>query len=213
MSYILIEPLNFFLLAWTAFVIGAASPGPSTLLIASTSMAQGRRYGLAVAAGIMTGSLVWGILAASGFVILLTTVGWVAEVLRYLAGAYLLYLAWRSGTKAIRSSNHVGVPESSETQLAPHYYRGVLMHITNPKAVFAWLATVTVGTSPDAPTWHSFMIVISCCVLGIIIFGGYAVLFATDRAQRIYRSTARWIDGFSAVIFGTLGLGLLLRRT
>src|SRR3546814_8375262 len=42
-----------------AALIATASPGPATLAIAGTSMASGRRYGLALAASVMTGSLTW----------------------------------------------------------------------------------------------------------------------------------------------------------
>ena len=42
-----------------AALVASASPGPATLAIAGTSMSSGRWCGLAVAAGVTTGSLIW----------------------------------------------------------------------------------------------------------------------------------------------------------
>src|SRR3546814_10495152 len=49
-----------------AALLASASPGPATLAIAGTSMKSGRKYGLTVAAGILTGSLIWSTAAAFG---------------------------------------------------------------------------------------------------------------------------------------------------
>ena len=40
-----------------AAFVSSASPGPATLAIADTAMQAGRRSGLALAAGVVTGSL------------------------------------------------------------------------------------------------------------------------------------------------------------
>ncbi|MCD0504670.1 LysE family transporter, partial [Bordetella petrii] len=49
-----------------AALVASASPGPATLAIAGTSMAHGRRAGMAMASGITTGSLCWSCMAAFG---------------------------------------------------------------------------------------------------------------------------------------------------
>lgn len=41
-----------------AALIAMASPGPATLAIAGTSMANGRKHGLVLASGITSGSLI-----------------------------------------------------------------------------------------------------------------------------------------------------------
>ena len=58
---------------WTALLgitaaigIGAASPGPSFVMVARTAASQGRPHGLLAAAGIGTGGLIFAILALLG---------------------------------------------------------------------------------------------------------------------------------------------------
>jgi threonine/homoserine/homoserine lactone efflux protein len=59
------------LLAYTAFAIGVASPGPSVLAVMGTAMAQGRARALALASGVVCGSLFWGLCAAFGLAALM----------------------------------------------------------------------------------------------------------------------------------------------
>lgn len=49
-----------FVAALGVYVIGTASPGPGNLAIANTSLNYGRTPGLALAAGVISGSLCWG---------------------------------------------------------------------------------------------------------------------------------------------------------
>src|SRR3546814_17381062 len=64
-------------------------------------MASGRRYGLALAAGVMTGSLTWSIAAAAGLSAIMLANAWAFEALRYAGAAYLLFLAFKSARAAL----------------------------------------------------------------------------------------------------------------
>jgi spore maturation protein SpmA len=50
---------NLFLIL-SVFIIGAASPGPATLMILNTGVTSGRRSSVALSLGIVTGSAFWG---------------------------------------------------------------------------------------------------------------------------------------------------------
>lgn len=197
-------------LAWLAYVVGVASPGPATLLIAVTSMKQGRRTGIATASGVMVGSLFWGLIAGFGLAAALSMGGWLATAVRIAGGCYLLYLCVRSLRSAWRN-DPIAPPTETLPSLRRSFVRGLLVHLTNPKAVLAWGATVSVGMAPDANGWFALVVVGTCWLLGVAIFGGYAVLFASPRAQSAYRSAKRAIDIGAAAIFGTAGLALLRR--
>ena len=77
------ESINLPLILLAAF-LSTASPGPATLAIAGTSMSGGRRKGLAMAAGITTGSWIWSISAALGLGTLMLANAWAFETIRYL---------------------------------------------------------------------------------------------------------------------------------
>lgn len=200
-------------MAWAAYAIGAGSPGPSTLLIASTSLGRGRRAGLAVACGVLAGSVLWGFLAIAGFAAALAAYAWLAQVLRVAGGIFLIYLAIRAAWGAWRGDEPTQPGKAADSGAAGDFRRGAALHLGNAKAIFVWLAVVALGMPADAPHWYPFVIVLSCGALGIGIFGGYALIFATRRAQVAYRASRRLFDGVSAAIFAAFGVALLLQRT
>ena len=79
-------PANL-LLAFAAYFVGCASPGPSILAIMTTAMSRGRPRALALAAGVMCGSLVWGVSAAFGLSALMQAYSWSLVVLKLLVAA------------------------------------------------------------------------------------------------------------------------------
>ena len=97
------------LLILGATLLAVASPGPATLAIAGTSMQQGRAPGLALAAGVATGSFIWSISAAFGLSAVMQANAWLFEVVRYFGAGYLMYLAYRSAKSAMQSGTPVAV--------------------------------------------------------------------------------------------------------
>ncbi len=200
-------------LAYLAYLIATLSPGPANLAIVATSIRNGRAAGLSLASGVLLGSLTWGILAALGLSTFLVAYGWTMEVLRIAGGCYLLWLAWRSMRSALNHDRAIPPAAAAKSSGRAFFTRGLVIHLTNPKSIFAWLAIIAIGVGPGSPTWVAAAIIAGCWLLGIVIFGGYAVVFSTRRATTTYLSARRWIDGATAAIFGIAGLKLLASRS
>jgi len=206
--------LHHLLLVFTAYVIAAGSPGPSNMRIMGAAMHQGRQAALTLAAGVVTGSVFWGMMAATGVSAILTRYAEALIVLKIFGGLYLLFLALKAGRAAL-TSDEAAVrartdPAASRLAL---YRRGLLMHLGNPKAVLGWIALLTLGLDPGA-SWHTVIVILGgCAVLAVVIFCGYAIVFSTAPMVRLYRRARRWIEGVLAVFFGFAGLRLLLSRT
>ncbi|KLK93895.1 amino acid transporter [Microvirga vignae] len=208
---IAVQYLDQLLLVYAAYVIATASPGPSNMAIMGVAMSHGRAPALVLAAGIVTGSLFWAILAATGISTVLSAYAGALVALKIAGGLYLLYLAYRSARSALSAT----VPQTlsrADGSRADHvalYRRGVLLHLTNPKAILAWIAIMSLGLKPDAAPYALAAILGGCLVLGIIVFGGYALIFSTGPMVYAYQKTRRWIEGTLAVFFGFAGLRLL----
>lgn len=199
-------------LAFGSYVLAAASPGPSNMAIMATAMRDGRIPALILAGGVMTGSLVWALLAATGISTLLATCAEALIVIKLLGGLYLFYLAVRSGRSALQP-----IADFTRTDAArkpprylPLYRQGVLMHISNPKAIMSWAAIMSLGLRENAPSGTLPAIIGGCAVLGVGIFGGYAILFSTARMIAVYCRLGRWIQGLFSALFAVAGLKLLL---
>ncbi|TCU31261.1 threonine/homoserine/homoserine lactone efflux protein [Rhizobium azibense] len=216
MGLSLSSELHHLLIVYTAYVIAAGSPGPSNMRIMGVAMHNGRRAALILAAGVVSGSIFWGAMAATGVSAVLTRYAEALIVLKIFGGLYLLYLAFKAGKAALASGDQTVSQKGangaavSGTEL---YRRGLLMHLSNPKSILAWIALVTLGLGPNS-SWHTLAAILGgCAVLSVTIFCGYAVIFSTAPMVRLYRLARRWIEGVLALFFGVAGLRLLLART
>ncbi len=201
------------LLAYTVYFLATASPGPSNLSIMSIAMHTGRGSAITFAAGVLSGSLVWALLAALGLSAALTRYSNLVFAIKIMGGLYLLWLAFRSARSAWTPQlSHAPTASRGESSLQL-YLRGLGLHLTNPKAILAWVAIVSLALPPGAGTFHALWIVAGCMGIGALVFGGYAVLFSTPLARQVYRAARRWLEGALAVVFAVAGIKLLLSRT
>ncbi|MBP5856792.1 LysE family translocator [Marivibrio halodurans] len=194
-----------------AALIASASPGPATLALAGTSMAAGRAAGLALAAGIMTGSLIWSCVAALGFGAVMLANAWMLEILRYAGALYLLFLAVKSAraalgdgalaTRAIRAPSRPAL-----------YGRGVLLHLTNPKAILFFGALYAVGVPAGASPATLVTVILAVGLQSCVIFHGYALLFSSARVAGLYLRLRRWFEAVFALAFAAAGLKILTTR-
>lgn len=202
------------LLVLTVYVIGAASPGPSNMRIMGVAMHRGRVPALMLAAGVISGSFFWGVVASTGISAVLTQFAHAIGALKVVGGAYLLYLAIKAGRSALTSEARyrqalTAAPNVSSVKL---YQQGLLMHLTNPKALLGWAATMTVGLGPNASTMTVAITLASCAMMSITIFCGYALVFSTAPMVRAYGRARRWIEGALVLVFGAAGVKLLFSR-
>lgn len=198
-------------LVYATYLLATVSPGPSNMAIMATAMRDGRGPALALAGGVITGSLFWAILAATGMSAVLAAYADALFVIKIFGGVYLLYLAFRAGKSAMRETSDVmkkqtGVPPPRYRLL---YRQGILMHIGNPKAVLSWIAIMSLGLRNDTPAGLLPAIIGGCALLGVFVFGGYAVLFSTAPMIGLYRRLRRWIESGLCALFTVAGLKLL----
>jgi threonine/homoserine/homoserine lactone efflux protein len=196
--------------AYIAYLVAVISPGPAIMAIIGTSMTHGRKAGMTISLGIFGGSLTWAIAAAAGLATLLQTYAMALEVLKIFGGIYLLYLAYKA-FRAVRAGGEL--PIATMEQKTPAFkslvLRGYGIHVTNPKAIFAWLAIIALGMPQGAPASVAVLIIAVCCTTGLLVFMGYAILFSTSHALKVYRNARRWIEGAMAGFYCFAGIKLL----
>lgn len=200
------------IIAYSAYLIATLSPGPAVLAIMGASMSQGRRAGVSLAAGVTLSSFIWSLLAAFGVTAFLAAFGWTLVAVKIGGGLYLLWLAYKSLRSALRKNTAADSSMPAAQSGQRFFIRGVAVHMTNPKAVFAWIAIISLGLRPESPLWVTFAIIGGCTVLGVLVFGFYALVFSSAPMIRLYKSGRRVIDGTLAVFFGAAGLKLLTSR-
>ena len=206
----MIDDINLSLILIAALIAGG-SPGPATLAIAGTSMASGRRKGLALAAGVSSGSLIWSISAAMGLSALMLANAWAVEIVRYCGAAYLLFLAFKSARSAlsVSATDTTGI----EMQTARSAYaKGLMLHLTNPKAILFFGSLYAIGLPPTATPQQLGLVIVAVGLQSIIVFHGYALIFSNRAMITGYAKLRRWFEGVFALAFGIAGLKILTSR-
>ena len=199
------------LLAYSACLLGLASPGPNVLAVLGTAMSEGRHAGIALAIGIATGSVLWALLTAAGLSALLATYATALTVIKIAGGLYLLWLAFKA-FRAAASAHAIATTVNRQRSPRAYLLRGLAIQMTNPKAVLAWIAIMSLGLRHDAPLWVVGTIVIGTSVLSFAIHYLYAVAFSTPTMVRIYGRARRAIQATLGVFFGFAGVNLLASR-
>lgn len=207
----MMEYLPSLLLAWGIHALALATPGPNVLAVIGTAMSNGRRSALAMSAGIVTGSvlLATGTIAGLGALIL----AW-AEAVTLLKLAGAAYLAWLA-FKSFRSATTPGdAPLPAMQGSAQHLYRqGLLLQITNPKAILAYLAIVTLALGGTAPWPVAVVFVAGAATNSAIIHALYALTFSTRPMAALYLRARRPIEAALGALFATAALRLALDRS
>jgi amino acid exporter len=205
--------LSGIILAYSAFLLAIASPGPNVLAVIGTSMSVGRRFGISLALGVATGSFGWAMLTAAGLSALLASYASALTVIKIAGGFYLLWLAYKSFRSAASAHDIEAKTLSGATRSPSGYFlRGFIVQITNPKAALAWIAIISLGLRENAPIWVAFSIVLGTSILSVIIHCVYAVAFSTAVMVRLYAKARRWIQGVLGAFFTFAGIRLLTSR-
>jgi len=206
----MIENINILLILLAGFV-AMASPGPATLAIAGASMTSGRRQGLALASGVTTGSVLWSAAAAFGLGAIMMSNAWVLEMLRYMGAAYLIYLAFKSASSAMKSEQSITIDKTVMTPKGA-YSKGLALHLTNPKAVLFYGSLYAIGIPTEASLGGLLIVVLALGLLAFIIFHGYAVLFSSPPMIKAYMKLRRVFECVFAIMFGFAGFKIFTTR-
>lgn len=187
------------------FMIVTTSPGPANIAVASVSMSKGRQSGFVFALGLSLGLAFWGVVAAAGLGAMLTEAGMLLQALRIVGGFYLLWLAYCSMKSSFRTDGNVSHEISGKRLFA----QGLMLNLSNPKSVMAWMAALSLGLGTNSSTIEVVSATLLCVGYGFANFFGYALAFSTNGVASGYQRVRRWVDGIAAGLFAVAGLGLI----
>jgi threonine/homoserine/homoserine lactone efflux protein len=193
-------------LLFMAIWIAASVPlGPNALNCISTSAAYGFRKGLWSAAGVFVAANIHMALALTGIAAFMNANPELFEALRW---AGVAYLAWM-GLSMLRSRGVDRIPGAvagaTRWQLIR---RAVLISLSNPKAIFAWLAVFSQFVSAVQPIGPQLIVLApSALSVTIAVYVGYCALGLG--VNRIFRGDRRlWFDRAAGSTYLAFAYGL-----
>jgi threonine/homoserine/homoserine lactone efflux protein len=198
--------------------VAAATPGPNFVLMTRTVAGGSRRLGLATAAGIGSGTLVWGLAGFFGISALFAAAPWLYVSLKVAGGLYIVYLGLRliatAGRSRVRARPATGNIASgpSRRSLAAAWRLGLLTNLSNPKtaAFVTSLFATTMPADPALPLGLTAAAVMTGVTL--IWYGAVAWVFASAPVIRWYARAAKHVDRAAGALFVLFGARLMLER-
>ena len=147
------------------------SPGPDNIYVLMQSIVNGKKFGLATVAGLISGCLVHTTLVAFGVSAIIKENDSLFFIIKLFGALYLLYLAYkvfRSSSELKLNTEHI--PEKSVFQL---FKQGFIMNVLNPKVSIFFLAFF-----PGFLFSNTLNTVIQFYVLGLLFMFVSAVIFS-----------------------------------
>lgn len=226
--------IEFFIAA----LVVAIAPGPDNLFVLAQSATYGAKAGFSIIAGLCTGIFFQTCFLVAGVSALLAASPKAFFALQCLGAAYLLYLAYKSFTvrtgtissdrmtvSEVRDASTSGeetVPDvtaasnSAAVEISKRrlYARGIIMNMTNPKAVLFVLSFIPPAVDLNRkihPALQTFILGGEFICATFIIFGSVALLAGAVKKFLLNSPKAnRNLNWFSGVVFIFLAVALFV---
>jgi len=161
---------------WLGFLLAAiliaVTPGPGAVVSMSTGMRYGYRSALMVILGLQSAILAHMLIVAVGLGALLASSEVAFNIVKIAGAAYLVWLGiqkWRAPAVAVDE----GVAPLRRQGL---FFQGVLVNLTNPKAIIFIGALVPQFVNPLAPQLPQYLLIAATlCLTDTVVMSGYAL--------------------------------------
>ena len=89
------------------------------------------------------------------------------------------------------------------------YAKGLMLHLTNPKAILFFGSLFSIGIPPNASSGALLYVIIAISIQSFLLFHGYALLFSSRKVMAGYVKLRRWFEAVFALAFGAAGVKIL----
>ena len=121
-------------------LLSAMAPGPDFLVVLRSVLSSGRRAGMACAAGIACGVLVWAAVTSVGIAGVLAASAVAFTIVKLAGAAYLVYLGVQALLAARRGGYTQEPTPGKARSTAGSFAAGLLTNLLNPKVAVFFLA-------------------------------------------------------------------------
>ena len=206
--------LEFFIAA----IVVALAPGPDNLFVLAQSATYGAKAGICIICGLCTGVCIQTGLLVVGVSALIAASPTAFFVIQCLGAAYLLYLAYKSfqvraGTVKLDAGGETALASPSQSlSFRRLYLRGIIMNLTNPKAILFELSFIPPAVNMNSslsPTLQMVILGAEFIAATFIVFGSIAFLAGTVKKFMLNSPKAnRNLNWFSGCVFVLLAVAL-----
>ena len=183
-----------------------ASPGPAMLVAMRSTLAGGRRAGMATGCGLALAAAAWTLVALAGLDTVFRLFPWAYVAFKTAGAIYLIWIAWRTWRRAGAPVDRPALPSRRA------FLDGVLVNLGNPKSVLFAAAVLVVIFPPNLGWGARLAVAVNHLVFELAAYGGLVAMLATRAVETRYLRVKRTLDRVAAGVLGALGIRLLVER-
>jgi len=199
--------IQIFLLYFATWSLVSLSPGPAAMCVMAQSTRFGFRSSLAGVSGVQLGHVVFFVCIGLGLGKLLATATTAFTILRVVGAIYLFYL----GVRIILSTLRHRLPKAAQPPMRLPaqrnlFLQGLLIQLTNPKALFFFSALLPQFIDPHRSV-PGQLIILLFTTIGVdsVVMSSYA--YFAQRGIQSFRASrwSAWLErifGAALVLFG-----------
>jgi threonine/homoserine/homoserine lactone efflux protein len=191
--------------------IAAIIPGPDTVVVLRTALADGPRAGTWAAGGSAAGNLLWGAASALGIAAVLAASATAFSAIKLAGAAYLVVI----GVQALRAAQRGDrlVADAGERDAAPRsvaFRRGLASDLLNVKVGLFWTALVPQFVAAESSALLPVAMVAAMAAIVFTWLTGYAHLAARLSRTLKRRRSSQAVNGTVGAVLVALGSRLAL---
>lgn len=189
-------------------VVAALIPSISVLTVFSRSVASGFIHGVFTTLGIALGDILFILIAIFGLTVLVEAMGDLFELVKYLGGAYLIWLGttlWRSKTGTMETE------KVAESSLLSSFMAGLFITLGDQKAILFYLGIFPALFDLSELTYFDAGIIILLAIIAISTKLGFALM--ADRASQLFQNTSaiKKLNVAAGMVMIGVGVFVILR--
>lgn len=195
------------LLAFNVVLIAAiATPGAALLYFIKTTVASGRKAGIATGIGLGTAAATWTLAALLGLEALFVLFPAIYTALKIGGACYLLWIA-------LKTWKHAHDPLGDAPALHGRaFLSGLMLNFGNPKSMLFAAAVIVVVFPQGLAARDIAVIVLNHWVLELAFYAFFALVLSSSPVRRRYIGLKPRLDRVAATLLGALGVRLILEK-
>ncbi len=171
-----LQYLTGILTVTTIAIFMAISPGADFVMITKNSIFSSRKAGLFSALGISLAIWVHVAYCIAGLAIIISQSIILFSIVKYLGGAYLIYIGWKTFNSNSLIDTDVKGQKQSLSDFAA-FKIGFITNALNPKTTIFFLSIFTQVVKPDTPIWIQLIYGAIISLAHLLWFGTVAIFF------------------------------------
>lgn len=189
-----------------AMFLLAASPGPGLFAVISRALASGFNHASVVVMGLVLGDIIYLLLAIYGLSAVASVMGEFFIIIKYIGGAYLIYLGYKIWTSEVKEEN---IQALKEISWSSNFLSGLFITLGNPKVIVFYLGFLPAFMNLENLTNIDILltVIIVASTLAVVVLT-YAYLAAKSRKLFKDKSSIEKLNKASGGVM--MGAGSLL---